>query len=194
VGAYVILAAEWNSLELAKILVGILTPLAIFFLGVWISREARMWEDRRWLDRKLYERRFEFWDEMGPRLNDLLCFFTFVGHYREVTPPQAVKIKRDLDRIFFANRHLFPKPVSDAYLDFHDACFQRFVAVATDARLRSSSSRQRQERKEWKPEWDALFVSDPDEMCDPREIAEKYDHLVFAYTTITDAGLAAAGR
>ncbi len=33
--------SAWNSLEIIKLLVQVLTPLILLFLGVWINRVAR---------------------------------------------------------------------------------------------------------------------------------------------------------
>ena len=178
-----VLGETWNSLEAAKIFVGILTPLAIFVLGIWVAREARRWDERQWTRRTLYERRLRFWDQMSPALNDMLCFFTLVGRYREITPPRAIKLKRELDPIFFANEHLFPAPVSDAYADFIDACYRTFTGKAKDAELRSSIAKQKSERNVWDPEWEPLFVQNERDVTEIGEVAEKYRALVQLFTT-----------
>jgi hypothetical protein len=180
---HVILGTTWNSLEAAKLFVGILTPVAIFVLGVWGARKAREWDHRQWLRRTHYERRLRFWDEMSPTLNDLLCFFTFVGTYRQLTPPRAIELKREVDRIFFSNAHLFPRPVSAAYADFIDACFQHYTGRAQDAKLRSSLKRQQAERTTWDPNWDPMFVKREADVTQPSDITAKYRHLVQLFTT-----------
>jgi len=178
-----ILGETWNSLEAAKLFVGILTPLAIFLLGVWVAREARLWEQRQWIRRTLYERRLRFWDQMSPALNDVLCFFTLVGGYRKIDPPCAIALKREVDRTFFANEHLFPKAVSGAYADFIDACYKPSTRRATDAQLRSSLEEQQSERKVWDPKWDELFVRSAGDVTGKGEITDKYRVLVQLFTT-----------
>ncbi len=172
-----------NTLEALKLAVALLTPLAIFFLGWFVSREAREWDRQQWLRRTLYERRLRFWDEMSPGLNDLLCFFTLVGHYREISPPRAIALKRDIDRIFFSNEHLFPKPVSAAYTDFIDACYKHYTGKAEDAKLRSSIEEQKSERRKWSTAWEPLFVRSPAEATKKSEITAKYRGLVRLFTT-----------
>jgi hypothetical protein len=51
---------------------------------------------------------------MAPKLNDLFCFFLCVGHFQEVTPPEALQRKRELDKTFFANAPLFDPAFADA--------------------------------------------------------------------------------
>ena len=38
----------------------------------------------------------------SPGLNQLLCFATFVGVWKEIDPRKAIAIKRDLDQIMYA--------------------------------------------------------------------------------------------
>ena len=90
-------AGDWTWLELTKILVGALTPLLLVILGFVINRAARRVEDLQWTSRKVVEKRLQLYEEMAPRLNDILVFFLLVGHFREVTPPDVIKKKRNSD-------------------------------------------------------------------------------------------------
>jgi hypothetical protein len=36
-----------------------------------------------------------------------LCFFTWRGHFREIAPPRAIAIQRELDKTVYANQQLF---------------------------------------------------------------------------------------
>jgi hypothetical protein len=71
---------------------------------------------------------------MAPCLNQLLCFFTWVGDFRSIDPPRAIEIKRELDRTFFANRQLFSSAFEQRYLAFIDAYFQPWTGSGHDAR------------------------------------------------------------
>ena len=67
-----ILAASqspWNSLEVAKLVVGILTPVAVVLLGMWIARATRRVEASQWVNQKLIEKRIKLLEEALPRLN-----------------------------------------------------------------------------------------------------------------------------
>jgi hypothetical protein len=83
-----------STLELVKLVISALIPIAIFGAGAFLAREARNHEERQWIRRKKYDTRLERWNEIAPLLNDLLCFFMCFGHFREVTPSTAVKRKR----------------------------------------------------------------------------------------------------
>lgn len=81
-----VIATGWSSLEIVKLAVAACTPF----------------ERAQWTNQKLIERRIAVFDEMAPLLNDLFCFFRFVGDFRAITPPEAVSRKRSLDRGFRA--------------------------------------------------------------------------------------------
>jgi hypothetical protein len=138
--------------------IGILTPILLFVLGVLVTRAARRVEDIQWASRKLIERRLDLFEQMAPKLNDLFCFFLLRGHFREIEPPDAITLKRELDRTFYANAPLFDPSFAARYQRFIDACFLTFTAMGEDAKLRTSASAQRQERTSWEDEWEKLFA------------------------------------
>ena len=41
--------------------------------------------------------------QVAPKLNQLLCFGTFVGRWKEITPEQATGLKRHLDETMYAS-------------------------------------------------------------------------------------------
>jgi hypothetical protein len=108
----------WNSLEIVQLAIGIMTPLAVALLGIIVTRAANKAEARaadlatayeasQWANRRAVERLIELHKEMAPLLNDLMCFFRMIGHFREIDPPGALARKRQVNRIFYANEHLF---------------------------------------------------------------------------------------
>ncbi len=100
-----VLAAAWNSLEVAKLTVAALVPIIVFTLGWPITRAARRIDQEQWTNRKLIELRLELYAAMAPALNDLLCFFRLVGDFQVITPPEALKRKRMLDKAFYVNQY-----------------------------------------------------------------------------------------
>src|SRR4051812_43380233 len=111
-------AAEWSSLEVAKLIVTASIPLVVVLLGLVVSRAARRVEDAQWANRKVIERRLDLYDEMATALNDLYCFFALVGTFREVDPPKAVARKRQLDKTFHVNEYLMGPEFGERYAAF----------------------------------------------------------------------------
>src|SRR5438552_4634826 len=101
--------ATWNSLEIVKLLVSGLTPIVVLIIGIWISRSLKRLEFLQWTNQKITEKRIAVFEELAPLLNDLLCYFTFVGCWKDLSPPELVKRKRLMDRIVNVNAPLFSK-------------------------------------------------------------------------------------
>jgi hypothetical protein len=170
--------SAWNSLEVAKLLVGFLTPVLLFVLGLIVARAARRVEDAQWASRKLVERRIELHQMLAPQLNDLMCFVRCVGHFREISPPDAIRTKREADKTFFVNEHLFSSAFGQLYRAFIDSCFVHWEFEGEDAKLRVSASWIKQERGEripWEREWNSLFR---DDSWNPAEQMRAYRELM----------------
>ena len=75
--AAVIKAASsvWNSLEIAKLAVAVLTPIVVAAGGYWINGRLKSLEAAQWSQQKIVERRIQAYDQLAPFLNKILCFF-----------------------------------------------------------------------------------------------------------------------
>ena len=73
--------SAWNSLEVTKLIVAALTPLAVL-LGIWVARATRRLEASQWVNQKLIEKRINLLEEILPRLNDLYCYFEWIGNWK----------------------------------------------------------------------------------------------------------------
>jgi hypothetical protein len=170
-----------SNLEIVKVVISASIPIAIFAAGAFLAREGRRYEERQWIRRKRYDTRLERWQEISEPLNDLLCFFMLFGHFKEVTPVDAIKRKRQLDRAVYANRHTFGESFLTAYDSFMSLCFRTFVAVGRDALIRASVASQRRERPLWDPEWDRLFVKEEEDVPPREEVIAAYNELFKIY-------------
>lgn len=178
-------SAGWNSYAIVSLVAAFLTPVLLFLLGLMVARAARRIENAQWANRKLIERRLELHKEMAPVLNDVYCFFTTRGHFREITPPDALEMKRQLDKLFHTNRNLFSPEFQKSYYDFMGLCFIEYSKLPEDAHLNAQSSWMREQRSHrgWEPEWDERFV----EMttAESKETVEqqkrKYETLMAAF-------------
>jgi hypothetical protein len=120
-------ASTWNSLEVAKLLVSALTPVAVVSLGLWVNRLSRRLEASQWANQAIVEWRMKIYDELASRLNDLLCYFTFVGNWKELTPPEIVNIKRVLDKRVYTVAPLFSDEFRNRYDALINSCFETYV-------------------------------------------------------------------
>jgi len=161
--------STWNSLEIIKLIVQAVTPIAVVAIGWRISRSLKRVEHADWLNRTLIERRMALHDRMAPLLNDLLAFSRLFGRFREISPPKALCLKRALDKEFALERHLFSPRLEPHYVAFMDALFQTYRPGGGPAQLRLSLSRQRHERgAAWDDAWNDPLRTGADAARCPR--------------------------
>lgn len=152
-------ASLWNSLELSKIVVGALTPIAIFFFTYQTNRtqikeeqakETRVREETHDRERfvQVTKQRIVLWSEISPLMNDLYCYFLYVGHWKEIAPDQVVATKRKLDKLIHANSPFFSPEFLNKYSLFMSSVFKTGNSWGEDAKLRSPPIREKDKGKE----------------------------------------------
>lgn len=147
----------WNSLEVVKLIVSAITPVVAGIL-VWKLNEAiKRFEHRQWRNQKLIERRLEIYDKIAPQLNDLLCYFTYVGCWKDLTPEQVVKMKRELDKEIYLAQPLFSPSFFLHCMEFVNLCYEPFVGWGKDAKLRTKFDRRKEANPQWKDSWEEMF-------------------------------------
>jgi hypothetical protein len=63
--------ALWNSLEIAKLCVGLLTPFVITTFGIYTHRVTKRFEQSQWRNQELIEKRLSN-ESIAPDFNGLL--------------------------------------------------------------------------------------------------------------------------
>src|SRR3954468_11754522 len=99
-------ASLWNSLEVVKLAASLLTPTLLLILGIWVNRIAKRFEATQWANQKVVAKPLAIDDELAPLLNKLLCFYTYVGDWKELTPPDIIQTKRTVDKVFYINQYI----------------------------------------------------------------------------------------
>ncbi len=154
----------WNSLEIVKLVLGVLTPLSVACLGWLVARRLKRLELVQWTNQRLIEKRLALYDTVAPQLNALLCFYTWIGYWKDISPDDVIRAKRDLDRTFHIYRYLFDDDVYDAYHTFIHALFEMHTGAGRDARIRSLIQAPDGDRSvhgsyAWKPAWSDRFAT-----------------------------------
>src|SRR5271165_444524 len=145
---------EW--LEYAKLAVSTLTPIMTGVLGIIIVRMGTRLDVSKQLHQELLRKRLQLFEEIAPKLNDMLCFFQAIGHWAELNPDEVIKRKRAVDRSIQVNRYLFRSDFWDAYRRFEQAHFEMYAAVGQPAKLRLDMPHIRERvgdafKNEWTP-------------------------------------------
>lgn len=183
----------WNSLEVAKLALSLLTPIMILLIGIWVTRFAERFKALLWANQKVIEKRIAVYDELAPLLNDVYCYYGYVGNWKELTPPQVLEIKRKLDKRVYIYAPLFSPSFIDLYNIFIRLCFQTFVKPGLDAKLRTQIVSKYGNRKdvstiEWDQKWNDMF-SDPKEATLKQDIESTYNKLMSCFASELGVGL-----
>ncbi len=176
------MASTWDSVQIATLAVSALTPLTVAGLGYFVARTSRRIERIQWANQTVVGRRLEIFSQVAPWLNQLLCFATFVGGWKEIEPKQAIGLKRKLDETIYANRLLFSDSLFTAYHEFMTAMFAMYATTEADALLRAPVVTVWGSRRNlpwWQDSMDALFSPDADDdsMASVERIQAAYDQL-----------------
>jgi hypothetical protein len=171
---------SWTSLEIVTLVVDALTPIAVAGLGVVFARTSRRMEQVQWANQTLVTRRMDIFSQLAPGLNQLLCFATFVGGWKEIQPRQAITTKRQLDETMYANKLLFSDELFTAYHHFMTTLFAMWATTDADARLRAPIKSHWGGDRRHLPWWDegsmvSLFTSGHPASID--DIQTAYDAL-----------------
>lgn len=151
-----------------------LTPAAIAIFGVYIHRVMQRFEDHQWRSQKLIEKRLSIYDDIAPLFNDLLCYFTYVGCWKELKPPDIVDLKRKIDRKIYLAAPLFPKEFFQACQELQESCFSAYSGWGKDAQLRTNWKRRKEADAGWQNEWERYFT-DVKAVTDPAKVKVAYD-------------------
>src|SRR5580700_5082269 len=159
------MADSWTSMQIVTVVVDALTPLTVAGLGFYVARASRRIEQVQWANQTVVTRRLDIFGQLAPGLNQLLCFATFVGGWKEIQPRQAIAIKRNLDEAMYANRVLFSGQLFTAYHQFMTTLFAMYATTDADAHLRAPIESQWGNRRNmpwWEDSMAALFsTGDP---------------------------------
>jgi len=170
--------AEWNSLEIAKLVIPVITTILFGAFALWL--EARFFdklEDARWFSHKIVEQRLQLFESVAPALNDFLCYSQRIGNWKEITPKQLLEHKRKLDKQMHVFAPLYSSDLLEHYKQFMSLCFATYTGVGQDAKLRLRSEKY-QQLSSWQADYDTLFCAS--DQCTPVEQIVVAYHLLMA--------------
>jgi hypothetical protein len=172
-------AGPWSWLEVAKLLAGLLTPAALAVFGLYVHRVTKRFEHLQWRSQKLIEKRLAIYDDLAPLLNDLLCYFTYVGCWKDLDPPSVVMLKRTIDKKVHLAAPLFSESFHTVCAEFQNLCFETYTGWGRDALLRTQWQRRKEARANgWKQEWVDCFT---DSVSDPQIVRSAYRKVMEAF-------------
>ena len=172
-----------NSLEIIKLIISGLTPIMIAFIGLYLNRLLKKFEHRQWRNQKLIEKRLLIYDELAPLLNDLFCYFTYVGGWKEFTPDEIVQKKRVIDKKVYIAAPLFTDNFFIEIQAFIHLCFKTYQGWGTNAKLLTDNKRRKEVLdKNWDNDWDSLFIENANEVTAGYRIKEGYFRIMKVFS------------
>jgi hypothetical protein len=77
-------------LDIVKTLAAVAVPVVVAVVGYRLSRRLKLWEASQWRNQELIKARLQYYGQLAPMINDVMCYLTFIGRWKELTPPQEV--------------------------------------------------------------------------------------------------------
>lgn len=170
--------------EISKIIVSTLIPIIVVIVGWKINRRLKEIEYGNWRNQKLIEKRLILYDDIAPKLNDLYCFYCFVGNWKEISPLQIIEIKRYLDKKVHTYRSILGNDLFSKYNTFMSVAFITYTGEGEDAKINTvirgyNGNRAMHCKYEWSQSWENLF---PKEACfDKMSFMKAYDNVLTAF-------------
>lgn len=174
---------SWNSLEIVKLVVGLLTPAAMLMIGLWMDRRIKEYEHRQWSNQKVIEKRLDVYERITPQLNELMCYFLQIGAWKRNDPRSIISMKRDIDKIAYIYAPLFSEQFLERYNGFMSVCFATFRGDGKDAQLRIEAQPYRDAfvGKDgcgtWDAAWDDCYTG-KEEKSEEGDVRKAYRELV----------------
>lgn len=171
--------------QIINLVLNAMIPFAVVLIGWKLNQRLKELEQSQWANQKLVEKKLLLYDDIMPRLNDLYCFYMFVGHWKEISPSDVIDSKRFLDKKVNVYNGILGKSFLRAYDNFMEVAFETYANEAGgDAKIRCTidgfdGDRRMHGRYEWDPNWESLF---PDRQSFNKIPFQKaYDGVVRAF-------------
>jgi hypothetical protein len=169
----------WNNLKIAIIIIAALAPIIIVFLIIRYKRIIKNLKKDQQKNQKIFEKRIEIYERIGPKLNDLLCFYSYTGNWKELTPFDILRLKKELDKEINIHAPLFSKDLGKKYLDFMHVCFVSYSGWEHKEKIKSLYEIRRDNMAVWIDEWIPFF--DTKNVVEAILLKERYDELIACF-------------
>ncbi len=165
-----------SSLKIAVILIAVLAPVIIVFLVLRFKRIKKHLINQHQTNQKLIEKRIEIYDRIGPKLNDILSFFSYTGNWKELSPVDIMRLKRELDKEININTPHFSDDLNNKYNSFMQLCFVAHSGWEHEEKIKTLYELRQENNPEWDDDWIPYF--DTNNVVEGIKLKERYDELL----------------
>ena len=166
----------WNSLKVPITVIAVIGPVIIVFLLFRYNRIIRRLKNKQETNQKTIEKRIDIYDRIGPKLNDLVSFFCYSGNWKEITPVDVIRLKKELDEEINSYTPLFSNDLGQKYSDFMKLCFVSFSGWEHKEKIKSLYAMRQEHMVGWNNDWIEFF--DTNNVVDAIMMKERYNALV----------------
>jgi hypothetical protein len=181
--------SPWNSLEKAKLGMGIITPVVIVIVGyfIWSIQNDAIQHQQSVLEAEKFkiqneqteksrirEFRWDLYQKAGPLLNDIFAYHFYVGRWKEFGPDVILKKKRELDTLMYSHESLLSAGFFEQYRSFMDQTFKPAGGWYTDARIRTESRCRMRLPSEQEKDWASHFTEEDNR----KQVCSAYKNLL----------------
>ena len=168
----------WNSLEIAKTLISIATPVIGGIIAYRLTKIGSDLDNKKWTSQRIIEKRLDFYDLVVPDLNDIYCYYMQFGNWKEFTPCDIIQKKRKLDKAFYIHKHVFKnsEDLTEVYYKTYiHNCFKTGTGIETKGKIKMDYSA-REDLPNWNYKWNDLF--DPTKKVNEEKLKKSYEALM----------------
>ena len=169
----------WRGLAIATMIIAILTPIIMVIPAFRFSRIIKRMNKKQLSNQKIVEKRIEIYDRIVPKLNDIFCFYCYIGNWNEITPMAVLRLKRELDKDMNIYASLFSDDLSKKYMGFKQLCFVSMSGWEHDEKIKSLYQLRQENHQEWDDDWIQYF--DTNNVIEAIKIKERYDELIESF-------------
>lgn len=169
----------WESLKIAVIAIAVLSPVIIVFLIIRFNRMKNHLINEYQSIQRLVQKRIEIYERIGPILNDILCFFSYTGNWKELTPIDIMRLKRELDKEMNINKPLFSEDLSKKYNAFMQLCFVSHSGWEHEEKIKSLYELRQERDPNWLDDYIPYF--DTNNVVEGIKVKERFDDLMACF-------------
>jgi len=147
----------WNSLEITKLVIEALTPIFVVYIGYIINININKIESNKLNNQRIIEKRLEIYDDVVPKLNDILCFHCYIGNWKDISSKEIINLKRMLDKKINIYSPLFDDDLVNKYNLFIKCYYEINNGWGKDAKIKSLYDRREEFSNVWSEEDRLLF-------------------------------------
>jgi hypothetical protein len=171
------LKRQEHRLEKWKTFISILTPVVLAVLAFVVNNAIQERGEVLKRQEQILSDKQKIYGTLGANLNVMFVYITDVGDFRQYTPVEIVKRKRDTDRMFFMYRPYWSDKTEQRYNDYMKAAFHTYNGAGLPAKINTLKFEKVEAYKNdglvWNSSWDQYFTEQQD-----ADISSKYYALV----------------